>query len=89
MNRLGLILAMSLASGMAYAQGPDGGVTMSTDPTKAAAVERHAQELQAHPSKEATSKAATAHSSTHKAKGKTPATHKKSSTHKHAAEPTT
>jgi hypothetical protein len=59
---------------------------MSTDPAKAAAVEKHAQELQAHQSKEATSKHAATHTSTHQAKGKTSATHK-SSTTKPAAAP--
>jgi hypothetical protein len=77
MNKLGLILAMSLASGGAYAQGT-AGVTTSTDPAKAAAVERHAQELQANQSKEAPSKPAASHTSSHKPKGKTSAKHKSS-----------
>ena len=84
MNKLSLILVMSLASG-AYAQ-TTGGVTMSTDPAKAAAVEQHAQELQARQSKEATSKPTATHTGTHKAKGKTSGTHK-SSTHKSATKP--
>jgi hypothetical protein len=83
-NKLSLILLMSLATGGAYAQGTDGGVTTSTDPAKAAAVEKHAQELQASQSKEATSKPAATHSSSKKAK--TPATHK-SSTAKPAKAP--
>jgi hypothetical protein len=75
---------MSLATGGAYAQGTDGGVTTTTDPAKAAAVEKHAQELQASQSKEATSKPAATHTSSKKAK--TPATHK-SSTAKPAKAP--
>ena len=38
MNKLALILLMSLATVGAYAESPSGGVTMSTDPAKAAAV---------------------------------------------------
>ena len=53
---------------------------MSTDPAKAAAVEKHAQELQARQSKEAKSKPAATHTSTKKTKGKTPTTHKSSTT---------
>ncbi|MFL6665307.1 MAG: hypothetical protein ACJ8G7_24325 [Rhizobacter sp.] len=78
MNKLGLILLMSMATG-AYAQNT-GGVTMSTDPAKAAAVEKHAQELQARQSKEAPSKPAATHPSTNKTKAKTPTTHKSSTT---------
>jgi hypothetical protein len=90
MNRIGCILLMSLATGGAYAQGTSGGVTMSTDPAKAAAVESHAQELKAREAKETTSKPAATHkgnaktktsshakTTTH-SKGKTPATHKSS-----------
>ena len=80
MNKIGLILLMSLATGAAYAQSAGGGVTMSTDPAKAAAVEKHAQELQARQSKEATSKPAATHASTNKTKAKTPTTHKSSTT---------
>ena len=78
MNKLGSILLMSLAMGGAHAQSVGGGITMSTDPAKAAAVENHAQELKARQSKEATSKPAATHKSTSKAKTKTPATHKPS-----------
>ena len=88
MNKLSLILLMSLATGGAYAQGTGGGITTSTDPAKAAAVEKHAQELQASQSKEATSKPAATHTSSKKAK--TPATHTtthKSSTAKPAKAP--
>jgi hypothetical protein len=77
MNRISLILLMSLATGGAYAQG-NNGTTVSTDPAKAAAVEKHAQELQARQSKEATSKPTASHASTHKTKAKKPATHKSS-----------
>ena len=81
MNKLSLFLLMSLATGAAYAQSAGGGVTMSTDPAKAAAVEKHAQELQAHQSKEATSKPApTHHTSSKTTKAKTPTTHKSSTT---------
>ena len=80
MNKLSLILLMSLATAGAYAQGTGGGITMSTDPAKAAAVERHAQELQARQAKEATSKPAATHTSTKKTKGKAAATHKSSTT---------
>jgi len=75
MNKLGSILLMSLAMGSAHAQSIGGGITMSTDPAKAAAVENHAQELKARQSKEATSKPAATHKSTSKAKTKTPSTH--------------
>ena len=75
-----LILLMSLATVGAYAQSTGGGITMSTDPAKAAAVEKHAQELRARQSKEATSKPAATHSSTKKTKAKTSGTHKSSTT---------
>jgi len=90
MNKIGLILLMALATGATYAQSAGGGVTMSTDPAKAAAVEKRAEELKARQAKETTSPPAThkstaktkssthAKTSTH-AKGKTPATHKSSS----------
>ena len=90
MHRTISALLMSLALGGAYAQGTDGGVTMSTDPAKAAAIESHAQELKAHQGREATAPAhkSTAKASTKKShatttKGKTASTHK-SSTTKHA-----
>jgi len=71
MTKFSLIVLMSLAVGAAYAQAPSGAVTMSTDPSKAAAVERHAQELQAQESKTSSSKAANTHESAHKSAGKT------------------
>jgi len=86
MNKLSLIVVACLATGAAYAQGTGGGVTTSTDPAKAAAVEKHAQELQAQQSNEATSKHGASHASTKKAKAKTPAK-QKSSTTKPAAAP--
>lgn len=50
MKKPALILLMSLGmAAAAFAQTATGGVTMSTDPAKAAAVERHAQELKARP----------------------------------------
>jgi hypothetical protein len=85
MSKIGLILLMSLAMGGAYAQST-GGTTMSTDPAKVAAVEKHAQELKARQSKQAASKPVSTHTSTQKAKTKTPAVHK-SSTVKPATPP--
>jgi len=68
MNKISLILLASLVTAAAYAQGTGGGVTMSTDPAKAAEVEKHAQELKARQSEQAASKPAAAHKSTSKAK---------------------
>ena len=68
LKKLSLILLMSLATAGAYAETAGGGVTMSTDPAKAAAVEKHAQELQARQSKEAASKPAPAHASSKSSK---------------------
>ena len=80
LKKLGLILLASLATAGAYAQGTGGGITTSTDPARAAAVEKHAQELQARQSKEPAAKPATTHASTKQAKGKTSTAHK-STTH--------
>jgi hypothetical protein len=77
-NKISLILLMSLAAGSVYAQGAGGGVTTSTDPAKAAAVEKHAQELQAHPSKATPSKPAATHTSSKKKKAKPSTAHKSS-----------
>ena len=74
MNKISLILLTSLVTAGAYAQGTGGGITESTDPAKAAAVEKHAQELKARQSEEASSKSAAMHKST--AKAKKPAAHK-------------
>ena len=71
---------MSLVTVGAYAQSTSGGVTMSTEPAKAAAVEKHAQELQARQSKEAKSKPAVTPTSTKKTKKKTSGTHKSTTT---------
>ncbi|MDB5763962.1 MAG: hypothetical protein JWQ21_2957 [Herminiimonas sp.] len=51
MKKLSLILAtLSVAiAGSAFAQNSATGVTSSTDPAKAAAVERHADEIQKNP----------------------------------------
>ena len=90
MNRIGWIFLMSLATGGAYAQGTSGGVTMSTDPAKAAAVESHAQELQARQAKETTSKPAATHKSTAKTSSHAKTTpHAKTSTHAKAKAPAT
>jgi len=82
MNKVSLILLMALATGAAYAQSAGGGITMSTDPAKAAAVEKHAQELRARQSKEASSKSTATHPSTKKTKAKTAPTHKSPTKHK-------
>jgi hypothetical protein len=68
MHRFGIAFLAALATAGAYAQGSDGGVTMSTDPARAAAVESHAQELKARQAKETTATPATAHKSTAKSK---------------------
>ena len=71
MKEISLILLMILGmASAAFAQTATGGVTMGTDPARAAAVERHAQELKARPAPETQAKPATktasAHTSTHK-----------------------
>jgi len=43
---LTVLFSLSLLAGAAYAQTEEGGVTMSTDPAKAAEVEQRAQALQ-------------------------------------------
>ena len=48
MKKLLIPLAVLLGAAGAWAQS-DNGVTVSTDPARAAAVERHAQELQSRP----------------------------------------
>jgi hypothetical protein len=71
-----LSAALAVVAGAYAATGGDTGVTMSTDPAKAAAVERHAQELAARPSTpEAT------HSTKAKSGQSTKSAHKKSSSH--------
>jgi hypothetical protein len=68
--------ALAVAAGAYAATAGDAGVTMSTDPAKAAEVERHAQELAARPG---TSEAT--HSTKAKSSQSTKSAHKKSSTH--------
>jgi len=76
MNKIPLILLMSLGmASAAFAQSATGGITMSTDPAKAAAVERHAQELKAHPPQETSAKPTPKASSTHNAKPHTKPVH--------------
>jgi len=69
MKKVPLILLMSLAmaSGV-YAQTASGGITMSTDPAKAAAVEKHAQELKARQAQPTQAKPAAKHSSSKSSK---------------------
>ena len=86
MKTISSTLLLSMVVGAAYAQAPAGGVTMSTDPAKAAEVERHAQELKARQSESSAAKPAATYKSTAKPKAKTPATHK-SSTAKPAKAP--
>jgi len=62
-----LLLSSAVASG-AFAQTSSGGITMSTDPAKAAAVEKHAQELKARPATQAQAKPAAKPSGSKKAK---------------------
>jgi hypothetical protein len=77
MSKTRLILLMSLcAASGAFAQGAGNGITMSTDPAKAAAVERHAQEIKARPAQETQAKPAAKSSSSQKAKPKTSTKHK-------------
>jgi hypothetical protein len=52
----------------AFAQTAAGGITMSTDPARASAVERHALELKSRPAEAAQAKPAAKTSTTHKAK---------------------
>ncbi len=69
MKKVPLILLMSLAmaSGV-YAQGASGGITMSTDPARAVAVERHAQEIKARQAQQTQAKPKTKASTAPKAK---------------------
>ena len=84
MNKTGLILLMTLgmAAG-AYAQTSSGGITVSTDPAKAAAIEKHAQELKARPAATTSAKPVATHTSSH---AKTHHTSAHTSSHK--AKPT-
>jgi stringent starvation protein B len=60
-----LLMSLAMASGV-YAQGAGSGVTMSTDPARAAAVERHAQEIKLRQAQPAQAKPAAKHSSSKK-----------------------
>ena len=62
---LALLMSSAMASG-AFAQTAGSGITMSTDPAKAAAVEQHAQELKARPAPQAQAKPAAKHSASKK-----------------------
>jgi len=48
---LAVLISLSALTGAAYAQS-DNGITMSTDPQRAAEVEQHAQEVQSRPQPE-------------------------------------
>ena len=89
MNKTGLILLMTLgmAAG-AYAQTSSGGITVSTDPAKAAAIEKHAQELKARPAATTSAKPVATHTSSH-AKTHHTSSHKTkpAAKHKPAAKP--
>jgi len=90
MNKTGLILLMTLgmAAG-AYAQTSSGGITVSTDPAKVAAIEKHAQELKARPATTtAAAQPAATHTSSH-AKTHHTSSHKTkpAAKHKPAAKP--
>jgi hypothetical protein len=79
-KKISLILLMSLGmASAAFAQTATSGITMSTDPAKAAAVEKHAQELKSRPAQEMqakpAAKPAAKTSSTHKAKTPAKTTH--------------
>ena len=53
MKKLLVPLVVALAATCAFAQSGSSGVTVSTDPARAAAVERRAQELKARPVEQA------------------------------------
>jgi hypothetical protein len=79
-KKLPLIILVSLGmASAAFAQTATSGITMSTDPAKAAAVEKRAQELKARPAQEMqakpAAKPAAKKSSTHKAKTPAKTTH--------------
>jgi hypothetical protein len=84
MTKITLMLIMSLAAATgAYAQGSSGGVTMSSDPAKVAAVEKHAQEVKARQVPTAQAQTTAKKSSTHKDPAK--ASSKSKSKPKHAS----
>jgi hypothetical protein len=84
MNKTGLILLMTLgmAAG-AYAQTSSGGITVSTDPAKVAAIEKHAQELKARPAATPAATHTSSHAKTHTGSHKA----KPAAKHKPAAKP--
>jgi hypothetical protein len=69
MKKIPLIILMSFGLASATFAQTTGGITMSTDPAKAAAVERHAADLKARPAApEAQAKPTAKTTSTHKTK---------------------
>lgn len=68
MKKIPLILLMSFGLASAAFAEAAGGITMSTDPAKAAAVEKHAAELKARPATETQVKPAAKASTTHMTK---------------------
>ena len=81
MRKLFPIVLMCLGASGAFAQSNKDGVTVSNDPAKAAAVEKHAQELQARAAQQQAQPAA-------KAKQTSTASKAKSKVKKKAARPT-
>jgi hypothetical protein len=77
-----LIISLAAATG-AYAQGSSGGVTMSTDPAKIAAVEKRVQDVKASQVPTAQTKTTAKKTSTHKDPAK--ASSKSKSKPKHAS----
>jgi hypothetical protein len=75
------LLSLALASA-AFAKTPADGISVSTDPARAAAVERHAQDLKSQQASQAAAKSAAKSAAHHPSSQKT--THKAShkSTHK-------
>jgi hypothetical protein len=88
MNKTGLILLMTLgmAAG-AYAQTSSGGITVSNDPAKVAAVEKHAQELKARPAATTAAQPAATHTSSHTKAHASSHKAKPAAKHKPAAKP--
>lgn len=62
------LMASSVVASSAFAQTNGGGITMSTDSVKAAAVEQHAQELKDRPTADAQSKPSAKQSASKKTK---------------------
>ena len=84
MNKLVPILLVCLGASGAFAQSNKDGVTVSTDPAKAAAVEKHAQELKARGAQQQAKASTTAKGAKTSAKPKSKAKKKTAS-----AKPTT